>query len=119
MQSLTLIYKQKFNRKFSLKKIPLKVPGRLGLLITLSLIAWNVYGNTEAPPSRGFSYIEVWILGVQTIIIGAIFEYTCILAAKRSNLYKYADQQTTKLIDLVGFIFSFILFTVFNIVYWF
>ena len=47
------------------------VPGRLGLLVTLDLIFTNVYNSVEGPKSRGFSYIEVWMVGMQIpIIIG-------------------------------------------------
>ena len=47
------------------------VPGRLGLLVTLDLIFANVYNSVEGPKSRGFSYIEVWMVGMQIpIIIG-------------------------------------------------
>ena len=100
-----------------------KVPGRMGLLITSSLISWNVYGSTKAPPSRGFSYIEVWISGVQTNIIGAICEYSCILAIRRTKLtlsIKSTDMdKIITLIDFGAFVISFIYFTMFNLVYWF
>ena len=97
----------------------------MGLLITASLIAWNVYGSTsnKAPRSRGFSFIEVWILGVQTNIIVAIIEYACILALKRSNFNmstKSANMdRIIKLIDLLAFVLSLIFFSCFNIFYWF
>ena len=45
------------------------VPGRLGLLVTLDLIFANVYNSVEGPKSRGFSYIEVWMVGMQIPII--------------------------------------------------
>ena len=50
------------------------VPGRLGLLVTLDLIFANVYNSVEGPKSRGFSYIEVWMVGMQIpIIVGKFF----------------------------------------------
>ena len=58
----------------------LKVPGRLGLLVTLYLIATNVYNSVEAPQDRGFSYIELWMVGMQLPILLAIIEYGIILA---------------------------------------
>ena len=95
----------------------------MGLLITSSLISWNVYGSTKAPPSRGFSYIEVWILGVQANIIGAIFEYACILAMRRTKLtlnIKFADMdKIISVIDLGALVISFVFFATFNFVYWF
>ena len=95
----------------------------MGLLITSSLISWNVYGSTKAPLSRGFSYIEVWITGVQTNIVGAIFEYACILAIRRTKFtlnIKSADMdKIISLMDFGALVLSFIFFTIFNIVYWF
>ena len=97
----------------------LKVPGRMGLLITISLIAWNVYGSTKAPPSRGFSKIESWITGVQCPIIFAILEYSCILAVKRTQFKANKDlEKIICLIDLISLIFSLIVFIIFNFIYW-
>ena len=48
----------------------------MGLLITVNLIAWNVYGSTNAPPKRGFSFIELWMTGVQSTILLAILGMT-------------------------------------------
>ena len=60
-----------------------KVPGRLGLLITLDLIATNTYNSVKAPSGRGFSYIEIWLIGIQIPILLAIFEYGILLTIKR------------------------------------
>jgi hypothetical protein len=50
------------------------VPGRLGLLVTLDLIFANVYNSVKGPENRGFSYIEVWMVGMQIpIIVGNSF----------------------------------------------
>ena len=65
------------------------VPGRLGLLVTLYLILTNVYNSVEAPKSRGFSYIEVWLVGMQIPILVAICEYVILLATK-----KYGNHHT-------------------------
>ena len=97
----------------------LKVPGRMGLLITISLITWNVYGSTKAPPSRGFSKIELWITGVQCPIIFAILEYSCILAVKRTQLKPTINlDKIINLIDMISFTFSLIVFIIFNCIYW-
>ena len=58
---------------------PQAIPGRIGLTVTLFLISSNVYASVNAPSSRGFSYIEVWIIGSQVPIVIALFEYGCIL----------------------------------------
>ena len=97
----------------------------MGLLITVCLITWNIYGTTEAPPSRGFSYIEMWITIVQFNILLAIFEYSCILVLKRSNIRprifkkKFLNlDQVIKIIDMISLFVSVSLFSVFNVFYW-
>ena len=92
----------------------------MGLLITLCLITFNIYGSvssTLAPPIRGFSYIEVWMVGVTTTINFAILEYFAILAIKRKNGFANLDTITKK-IDLISLIISLIFFILFNIIYW-
>ena len=59
------------------------VPGRMGLLVTLFLISSNVYNSLDAPQGRGFSYIEIWLVGSQGPILLALIEYGCILAWKQ------------------------------------
>ena len=56
------------------------VPGRMGMLVVLFLIFTNIHGTLEGPSSRGFSYIEVWYVGMFTPIVIAIAEYAFILA---------------------------------------
>ena len=110
----------------------------MGLLITLYLITVNVYGTIKAPPGRGFSYIESWMIGVQFCILLAIFEYGYILSSKKLNnestkegkinpssnsksiKKKIVDkEQFHKLIDLITLAISITFFFSFNIVYWF
>ena len=55
----------------------------MGLLVTLDLIATNVYNSVKAPSKRGFSYIEIWMIGVQVPILLAISEYAILLAVKK------------------------------------
>ena len=69
------------------------VPGRLGMLVTLYLIMANVYNSAEGPKSRGFSYIEVWFLGMQTPILIGIFEYAALLAKKKYSPNKKVVRQ--------------------------
>ena len=49
-----------------------QVPGRMGLLVTLHLISSNVYNSLNAPQKRGFSYIEVWMIGAQGVLDGSV-----------------------------------------------
>ena len=39
------------------------------MVLTLYLISANVYNSVDAPNSRGFSYIEIWMIGVQIPIL--------------------------------------------------
>ena len=62
-----------------------QVPGRLGLLITLELIATNTYNSLKAPSGRGFSYVEIWQIGIQIPILLAIVEYGILMTLKRMH----------------------------------
>ena len=53
------------------------------MLITLILILANIYNSVKAPAQRGFSYIEIWMIGVQIPILVGIFEYAILLALKK------------------------------------
>ena len=54
------------------------------MVITLCLISFNVYNAVDAPPRRGFSYIELWMIGMLVPILVAIIEYGVTLC-----LYRY------------------------------
>merc|ERR1712008_263366 len=58
------------------------VPGRMGMIVTLYLISANVYNSVDAPKNRGFSYIEIWMLGSQFPILLALFQYGLVLCLK-------------------------------------
>ena len=58
------------------------------MLITLQLIVTNVFNSVKAPTKRGFSFVEIWMVGVQIPILIGIFEYGIILAMKKSQLEK-------------------------------
>ena len=94
----------------------------------------------KAPFGRGFSYIEIWLVGVQIPIILAIVEYAILLTMKR--MYKneisqvkvqviYRGNQTQirektiwdldqigKTVDKWSFISSLSFMIIFTIVYW-
>ena len=92
----------------------------MGLLITLLLITFNVYGSissTLAPPKRGFSFIEVWMAAILFIMSFAILEYCFILVLVRMNhqhnmmkkpLFAATTDKIAK-IDLVSFVLSLII----------
>ena len=68
------------------------VPGRMGLLVTLFLISSNTYNSLNIPQDRGFSYIEIWLIGTQGNILVALFEYAFILACKTCSFKIYASK---------------------------
>ena len=92
----------------------------MGLLITLCLITFNIYGSmgsTLAPPRRGFSYIEVWMTGVIITISVAILEYFFILTFKRRKKYANLDY-IIEMIDFVSSIVTLVFFSSFVMFYW-
>ena len=64
----------------------------MGMLVTLSLISTNVYASINAPPERGFSYIELWMVGMFLPISIALVEYSIILGVK-----KYQNNKSTNI----------------------
>ena len=103
-----------FFSMFSFLIKPDIVPGRMGLLVTLELIMINIYVAVEAPSNRGFSNIELWIIGCQITKLIALMEYGLILALSRySN--KIDDYKN---VDALTLAFSATLFIAFNIFYW-
>ena len=117
----------------------MQVPGRLGLLVTLNLILMNVYNSVNAPTKRGFSFIEVWLLGVEIPFLVGILEYGMILSVRKYKSKKkatsvinvrtaqspkiLADEEfdwnsLSKSLDKWTFIGSILFIMIFNIVYW-
>ena len=117
----------------------MQVPGRLGLLVTLNLILMNVYNSVNAPTKRGFSFIEVWLLGVEIPILVGILEYGIILSVRKYKSKKKVTSvinvksvlgpmiqanedlewnSLSKSLDKWTFIGSILFIMIFNIVYW-
>ena len=109
----------------------------MGLVITLFLISVNVYNSVQAPPGRGFSYIELWMVGMQIPILLAILEYSLILGVNRYSRHKnipkiYVAQNTNNTIantnydlasniysiDVGTCILSMLYYILFCIIYW-
>ena len=104
----------------------------MGMILTLYLISANVYNAVEAPSTRGFSYIEVWILGTQASILLALFEYGFILLLKKIDKEKtneenqQVDQHDVvpdldgkiKKLDFATMIISLISIVTFISIYW-
>ena len=108
----------------------------MGMIVTLYLITANVYNSVDAPPSRGFSYIELWMFGAQTPILVALLEYGYVLYLKK---YSHQKKKKTKLASNVVYVYqqqidnidekikkldkttmtcSFLFFALFTVLYW-
>ena len=96
-------------------KIDFQVPGRLGLLVTIYLIASNVYNQVDAPMRRGFSRIDIWMFGVQVQILLAIAEYGILLAMQKIG---HANNWWFTTLDKWTFLVSLFYFILFNVMYW-
>ena len=87
----------------------------------------------NAPRERGFSQIEVWMIGVEGVILLALMEYGFLLAWKRYNLslpkgckseqkkkfvYESSIDDKMKMVDSFTFILSILFFVTFNLYYW-
>ena len=117
----------------------------MGLLVTLFLISSNVYSSLKAPIKRGFSYIEIFLVATQGIILFAILEYGFVLAWKKCSNIRNENQQPNqvklskshqnikgsswfdqqmsqdtkiKIIDMISLVISLTLFALFNVFYW-
>ena len=95
----------------------------MGMVVTLYLISANVYNSVDAPKTRGFSYIEIWMFGSQLPILLAFFEYGFVLLLKK--VVNLSDQNETKIfeekikmLDLATIIISFCFFVIFASIYW-
>ena len=62
-----------------------QLAGRMGMMVTLSLISTNSYNAIEAPEDRGISFLEIWMLGTHFPILFAILEYGLVLAFEKSK----------------------------------
>ena len=95
----------------------------MGMVVTLYLISANVYNSVDAPKNRGFSYIEIWMIGSQFPILLALLEYGFVLYLKKvvkiSNQYEAnIFDEKIKMLDMVTMIFNFCFFVIFALIYW-
>ena len=101
------------------------------MIVTLYLISANVYNAVDAPRGRGFSNIEVWMIGTQFPILLAFCEYGFVLYLKKHAKRLQNQVQTMtpndqelglddriKQLDSATMILSFLCFTTFSLVYW-
>ena len=101
------------------------------MIVTLYLISANVYNSVDAPHNRGFSYIELWMIGSQFPILFALFEYGFVLYLKKVNQDVEDENQRMEpnnqksnlnkkiqCLDFAIMIISFFLFVIFASLYW-
>ena len=103
----------------------------MGMIVTLYLISANVYNSVEGPSSRGFSNIELWMVGSQFPILLALFEYGFILYLKKTarKVEDHNQKMDTddskpdisdriKMLDFVTMTISFLFIVFFSSTYW-
>ena len=103
----------------------------MGMIVMLYLISANVYSSVKAPHPRGFSFIEIWMIGTQIPILLALVEYGFILYLKKmskkfqnKNVRLELDKpkknldDKIKTLDFAIMIISFIYFIMFAAIYW-
>ena len=103
----------------------------MGMIVTLYLISANVYNAVEAPKSRGFSFIEIWMIGAQITILLALVEYGFVLYLKKiskkfenkTEMLELGKPKQTlgdkiKKLDFATMIISFVYFITFASIYW-
>ena len=112
----------------------------MGMLVTLNLISVNVFNSVDGPPGRGFSYIEIWMVGMQIPMLVALVEYSSILGLRKfldkkiemnnpkvfvnrseqSNTTENTkfDESTFIMVDKITLILSIIFFVTFCLFYW-
>ena len=61
----------------------------MGMIVTLYLISANVYNSVEGPKNRGFTYIEIWMVGMRIPIVIGIFEYATRFGNSMTNVSAY------------------------------
>ena len=106
------------------------------MLVTLFLISTNVYSSINAPPERGFSYIELWMVGMQLPICIALVQYSIILGMKKflknkgdnskifsnrksgEELKMESNDIIYKNMDKIFLILSTVYFIIFCLCYW-
>ena len=105
----------------------------MGMLVMLNLICYSIYANADVPPVRGFSHIELWMIGMLVPILVAIIEYGVTLCLYRYWELKELEQKVfvkgqmkipdsdkkvlTFKIDMTALFISIIYYVIFFITY--
>ena len=103
----------------------------MGMIVMLYLISANVYNSVDANSNRGFSYIELWMIGTQVPILLALCEYGFVLHLKKvskktdiqihtmnSEVSRQSLDERIKKLDYASMLFSLIYFVIFALIYY-
>ena len=98
------------------------------MLLTLSLILTTIHVSIDAPPKRGFSYAELWMLGMQFPIIFSVLESGFLLYKSwkyKSNTVKSmsGDKNEFRMkklrnLDYISAGFLMVYFILFQMAFW-
>ena len=104
-----------------------EISDRITMLLTICLISMTIYVSVQAPPNRGLSFIEIWIIGMLIPTILAILESSWILLKLRS-MKKDQNSMTSdvteenetklRLYDFIMAVSLTVYFCLFQTVYW-
>ena len=88
------------------------------MLVTMFLISITVYSSVDAPKSRGFSLVEIWMIGNMIPIIVAVTEYGIILYLIRNADSNKINEKKMKMFDLFTMIGLVIYLLIFHASFW-
>ena len=92
-----------------------QLAGRMGMMVTLSLISTNSYNSLDAPEDRGISFLEIWMLGTHFPVLFAIVEYGVILSMDKSK----ADMKDYMKWDNISLLIFTCYQIIFQFMYWY
>ena len=71
------------------------VPGRMALLITVLLVAVNLFGSEiqTQPPSQYPTYLNIWMMICIIFVCGALFAYALLMFQQKIKRVKYKITQ--------------------------
>ena len=94
------------------------IPGRMALLIILTLTVMNIMIGViaKSPNTESLTSISGWIISCMIFIQAALIEYATILFIK--HVWPDINAKNLKKVDTFSLVTSMIALTVFNIVFW-
>ena len=93
----------------------------MALLITVCLIITNTYNSINVGPNiRGYSYIEVWYIGIVVPVFIGIIEYGTILCLMKfgNEVIKFNPKTLYQTLDILACAISAIALIGFKLLFW-